>query len=87
MAYEQGNTRAVNALYARSIECGDYQAKSLMDWFVNEQIEEEDTLRTLLSQLKIAGGDGAGLLILDRELGARQAAAPDGADMEGDAAE
>ena len=87
LAYEQGNTRAVNALYARSVECGDYQAKSLMDWFVNEQIEEEDTLRTLLSQLKIAGGDGAGLLILDRELGARQAASPDGANVEGDAAE
>ena len=87
LAYERGNTRAVNALYARSVDCGDYQAKSLMDWFVNEQIEEEDTLRTLLSQLKIAGGDGAGLLILDRELGARQAAASDGADMEGAPAE
>ena len=69
---EQGTTRAVNALYARSIELGDYQAKALMDWFVNEQIEEEDTLRTLLSQLRIAGDDGAGLLILDRELAARQ---------------
>ena len=69
LAYEQGNTRAVNALYAKAIECGDYQAKSLMDWFVNEQIEEEDTVRTLLSQLKIAGSDGAALLILDRELG------------------
>ena len=65
LAAEQGNTRAVNALYAKAIECGDYQAKSLMDWFVNEQIEEEDTVRTLLSQLKIAGSDGAALLILD----------------------
>ena len=74
LAYEQGNTRAVNALYAKAIDCGDYQAKSLMDWFVNEQIEEEDTVRTLLSQLKIAGSDGAALLILDRELGARQSA-------------
>ena len=87
LAYEQGNTRAVNALYAKSVECGDYQAKSLMDWFVNEQIEEEDTLRTLLSQLKIAGADGAGLLILDRELGARQGASSEAGDMEGDAAE
>ena len=87
LAYEQGNTRAVNALYAKSVECGDYQAKSLLDWFVNEQIEEEDTLRTLLSQLKIAGGDGAGLLILDRELGARQSASPDAGDMGGDSAE
>ena len=68
---EESTTRSVNALYALSVEHGDYQAKALMDWFVNEQIEEEDTLRTLLSQVRIAGGDGAGLLILDRELAAR----------------
>ena len=71
---ERGTTRSVNAIYAQSIEAGDYQAKALMDWFVNEQIEEEDTLRTLLSQLRIAGDEGAGLLILDRELAARQPA-------------
>ena len=69
---EQGTTRSVNALYAQSVDLGDYQAKAMMDWFVNEQIEEEDTLRTLLSQLRIAGDDGAGLLILDRELATRQ---------------
>lgn len=69
---EQDTTRSVNALYAQTVHLGDYQAKALMDWFVNEQIEEEDTLRTLLSQLRIAGDEGAGLLILDRELAARQ---------------
>ena len=47
LALEQHTTRLVNALYAESVELGDYQAKALMDWFVNEQIEEEDTLRTL----------------------------------------
>lgn len=68
---ERDTTRSVNALYAQAVELGDYQAKALMDWFVNEQIEEEDTLRTLLSRVKIAGPDGAGLLILDHELAAR----------------
>ena len=71
LALERQTTRSVNALYAQSVELGDYQAKALMDWFVNEQIEEEDTLRTLLSRVRIAGKDGAGLLILDRELAAR----------------
>ena len=71
LTLEESTTRSVNALYALSVEHGDYQAKALMDWFVNEQIEEEDTLRTLLSQVRIAGGDGSGLLILDRELAAR----------------
>ena len=71
LSLEQDTTRSVNAIYAQAVEAGDYQAKALMDWFVNEQIEEEDTLRTLLSHVKIAGPDGAGLLILDRELAAR----------------
>ena len=77
---EQGTTRALNALYAQSVELGDYQAKAMLDWFVNEQVEEEDTLRTLLSQLRIAGDEGAGLLILDRELAARQPAGAGEAD-------
>ena len=71
LSLEQDTTRSINAVYAQSVELGDYQAKALMDWFVNEQIEEEDTLRTLLSHVKISGPDGAGLLILDRELAAR----------------
>ena len=71
LTLEQGTTRSVNAIYAQSVEVGDYQAKALMDWFVNEQIEEEDTVRTLLSHVRIAGSDGAALLILDRELAAR----------------
>lgn len=75
---EQGTTRSINAVYAQSLEQGDYQAKAMLDWFVNEQTEEEDTLRTLLSHLKIAGDEGAGLLILDRELAARQPAAAGG---------
>jgi len=75
---EQGTTRSINAVYAQSMEQGDYQAKAMLDWFVNEQTEEEDTLRTLLSHLKIAGDEGAGLLILDRELAARQPAAAGG---------
>lgn len=81
LTLEKDTTRSINALYSRAVELGDYQAKALMDWFVNEQIEEEDTLRTLLSQLRIAGDEGAGLLILDRELAARQP----GAAEEGDA--
>ena len=82
LTLEQGTTRSVNALYAQAVELGDYQAKALMDWFVNEQTEEEDTLRTLLSQLRIAGNDGAGLLILDRELAARQPGAAEEGDAE-----
>ena len=68
---EQETTRKLNSLWAQSVELGDYQAKALLDWFVNEQTEEEDLLRTLLSHVRIAGDEGSALLILDRELAAR----------------
>ncbi len=71
LAQEQGTTLAVTAFYASAAELDDYQANALMDWFVNEQIKGEDTLRTLHSQVRIAGNEGADLPILDRELAAR----------------
>ena len=39
-----------------------------------EQIEEEDTVRGIIGRLEIVGDNGAGLLRIDRELGARDAA-------------
>ncbi len=71
LALEQETTQKLNALWAQAVEFGDYQAKALLDWFVNEQTEEEDLLRTLLSHVKIAGNEGAALLILNRELAER----------------
>ena len=71
LALEQETTQKLNALWAQAVEFGDYQAKAQLDWFVNEQTEEEDLLRTLLSRVKIAGNEGAALLILDRELAGR----------------
>ncbi len=71
LALEQETTQKLNALWAQAVEFGDYQAKALLDWFVNEQTEEEDLLRTLLSHVKIAGNEGSALLILNRELAER----------------
>ena len=53
---------------------GDIDSRPLLDSFVVEQIEEEDTVRGIIGRLEILGDDGAGLLRLDKELGARDAA-------------
>jgi ferritin len=44
----------------------------MLQWFVSEQVEEEANADELLQQLKMVGGKGQGLLMLDRELSQRQ---------------
>ena len=43
----------------------------LLEWFITEQVEEEKSVTDVIDQLRISGGEGAGLLILDDKLAAR----------------
>ena len=71
LAAEEAVTAAINDLYALAIELRDYASLPLLDWFVNEQVEEEATVSQVIDDLERAGGEGHALLMLDRELGAR----------------
>ena len=44
-----------------------------MQWFITEQVEEEQNATQILEVLKMIGDSAQGLLMLDRELGQRQA--------------
>jgi len=80
LSHERSVTGAINALYARAAEQNDYAAQTFLQWFVNEQVEEENTVRDVLDMLKIGGDQGAALLIVDRQLGERVASVdPSGA--------
>ena len=53
----------------------------MLHWYVNEQVEEEATADTLFHQVKMVESSPHGLLMIDRELAGRPAAAPiDGAE-------
>jgi len=52
-------------------EEGDYAAEPTMAWFNKEQIEEEANTAKVVAALEMVGDDKQGLLMLDRELGAR----------------
>ena len=69
--HEQRVTRAIHGLYSTALKAEDYSSLPLLQWFVNEQVEEESTVSTILDRLKMVGDDRTGLLFLDRELGAR----------------
>ena len=49
----------------------DHASESFLQWFVNEQVEEEASADDIVQQLKLAGDQGAGLFMIDRELKAR----------------
>lgn len=58
----------------------DYMAKTFLDWFVSEQVEEEANVLLIVDKLKLVGDEGLGLFMMDNELGQRaggSAAAPE----------
>lgn len=75
LEHEQRVTSMINNLYALAVRENDYPAQVLLQWYINEQVEEEKNATNIVEQLKLIGGDGSALLILDRELGARKAGA------------
>jgi ferritin len=50
----------------------DYAADNMLQWFVNEQIEEEYDAETILKKLQFLDGSTSGMLALDRELAQRK---------------
>jgi ferritin len=67
---EQAVTASINNLYAIAEKAKDRPATILLQWFVNEQVEEESMARAVLGRLKLAGATGIGLLMIDQELAA-----------------
>jgi ferritin len=65
---EQEVTASITALYEAAERAGDRAAQIMLQWFVNEQMEEESSARALLGRLKLAGSTGLGLLLVDQEL-------------------
>lgn len=57
----------------------DHATEAFLQWFVNEQVEEEKTADGILQKLKLVQDAPGGLYLLDRELSQR-ASAPSGAE-------
>lgn len=69
-------TALINDLYALAEAERDYATRARLAWFVDEQVEEEDNVRTLIDKFTLIGNDGMGLYSLDRELASRVYAEP-----------
>lgn len=76
LAHEQKVTALINELYALAEAEHDYATRDRLNWFVSEQVEEEETARDIIDKIKLIGDNGMGLYMLDQELGSRTYTAP-----------
>ena len=71
MQEREGSVK-IGEIYQLADKTEDFQTKSFVRWFIDEQIEEETTVRQMCDSLKIAGNEPAALFMLDKEAGQRQ---------------
>jgi len=69
--HEQKVTSLINDLVNLAIEEKDHATNSFLQWFVNEQVEEEASADQVVQQLKMMEKAPGGMFMLDRELGQR----------------
>jgi ferritin len=74
MTHEEFITASINDLYEVALTNKDYTTGSFLQWFINEQIEEESTMHGILDKMKLAGNEAGGLFHIDKELSALAAA-------------
>lgn len=75
-AHEQYVTGLINNIYSAAYDVKDFGTMQFLDWFVKEQVEEENNASTLIQKMELFGGDPKGLYMLDQECAARVYTAP-----------
>ena len=71
-AHEQKVTSLIHGLYEVAVAEKDYASQVFLQWYIKEQVEEEDNARTIVDQLKMIGDHPNGRFMLDRQLGMRE---------------
>ncbi len=71
LEHEQFVTKRIHHLMDIATEEKNYPAISFLNWFVDEQVEEEATMTNLLEKLKLINNNPNGLFMLDKELSTR----------------
>ena len=71
--HEQFVTKNIYALVDLAIKEGDHATNSFLNWYVDEQVEEEANASEIVARIKLAGASQGALLYIDKELGKRKA--------------
>lgn len=76
LEHEKYVTSLINDIYAAAMDAKDYRAMKFLDWFIEEQMEEEDTADDMITKMKLFGSDARSLYELDQQYGARVYSVP-----------
>ena len=71
LAHEQLITKCINDLAELAVKDKDHATQIFLQWFVTEQVEEENNDRDIIAKLKLVGDNGHGILMIDAEMGQR----------------
>lgn len=70
-AMEVTQTAAIHALVRLADDKQEYTTRSILNWFLEEQIDEESNALRILDKLRLVGKEPAGLLFIDKEMSGR----------------
>jgi ferritin len=73
LAHEQKVTGLIHDLVNLALDERDHASSSFLQWFVDEQVEEEASADAIVQKLRLMAGAPSALYLLDRELGQRRA--------------
>lgn len=73
LKHEEFVTASINALYDQAVSEKDYPAQVMLQWFINEQVEEEKNAAELVHLVEAMGGSPSSLIMLDVQMGKRGA--------------
>ena len=71
LAHQKKATAMINNLYDMAVTEKDHATASMLKWFIDEQVEEEESATTIIDSLKLVSGDKMGVFMLDKELATR----------------
>jgi len=69
--HERNVTKMINDIYSIARKESNYAVQSALQWFIDEQVEEEKSVLEIVNQLKMIGDETTSLLMLDSKLGSR----------------
>jgi ferritin len=72
LEHERKVTGMIDRLYELALQENDYATQMELQWFITEQVEEEESAGQVVEQLKRVGDQPMGLLMVDRQLGERE---------------
>lgn len=72
LAHEIAVTDSIHNLVSMATEEKDWGTVRFLDWFVNEQVEEESSVGDVVTKIELVGDNPAAVYVLDKELGERK---------------